>query len=191
MQWRNSKRHYGAVSMVFHWLIAVCVIGLIVVGKYMTQEGLDFGLQFKLYQLHKSFGVLVFVLMILRLMWRMTQVTPPYPDHMAGWERAGAHLSHFGLYVLMLVMPLTGWAMVSASTFKIPTLLFGNIPLPHLGFLENTADPKYNEWLTEEIHYVLGFVIIFVLLLHVGAALKHHLIDKDDVLTRMLPGKRG
>ena len=92
-------------------------------------------------------------------------------------------------YLLLIVMPLTGWALVSAATFKVPTLLFGTIPLPHLPFLENAADPKAAEDWTKWLHGTLGWAIIVLLLAHVGAALKHHFINRDDVLKRMLPGR--
>ena len=135
----NSERRFGTAAMTLHWLIAVCVIGLLAVGKIMTGESLDLATKFQLYQLHKSFGVLVFMLMVLRLCWRWTQTIPAYPATMQPWEKAGAHVSHWGFYLLLIVMPLTGWALVSAATFKVPTLLFGTIPLPHLPFLENAG----------------------------------------------------
>lgn len=185
----NSERRFGTAAMTLHWLIAVCVIGLLAVGKIMTGESLDLATKFQLYQLHKSFGVLVFMLMVLRLCWRWTQTIPAYPATMQPWEKAGAHVSHWGFYLLLIVMPLTGWALVSAATFKIPTLLFGTIPLPHLPFLENAADPKAAEDWTKWLHGTLGWAIIALLLAHVGAALKHHFINRDDVLKRMLPGK--
>lgn len=185
----NSERRFGTAAMTLHWLIAVCVIGLLAVGKIMTGESLDLATKFQLYQLHKSFGVLVFMLMVLRLCWRWTQTIPAYPATMQPWEKAGAHVSHWGFYLLLIVMPLTGWALVSAATFKVPTLLFGTIPLPHLPFLENAADPKAAEDWTKWLHETLGWAIIALLLAHVGAALKHHFINRDDVLKRMLPGK--
>ena len=185
----NSERRFGTAAMTLHWLIAVCVIGLLAVGKIMTGESLDLATKFQLYQLHKSFGVLVFMLMVLRLCWRWTQTIPAYPQTMQPWEKAGAHVSHWGFYLLLIVMPLTGWALVSAATFKVPTLLFGTIPLPHLPFLENAADPKAAEDWTKWLHGTLGWAIIVLLLAHVGAALKHHFINRDDVLKRMLPGR--
>jgi len=185
----NTDQRFGSAAMALHWLIALNVIGLLAVGKFMTGEGLDLSTKFQLYQLHKSFGVLVFVLMIARLCWRWTQIIPAYPETMRPWEKTGAHISHWGFYVLLIVMPLTGWALVSAATFKVPTLLFGTIPLPHLTFLENTADPKATEEWVQWIHTTLGWVIIGIVVVHVGAALKHHFIDRDTVLTRMLPGR--
>ena len=186
----NSEQSFGSAAKTLHWLIALCVVGLIAVGKFMTGDGLDLSTKFQLYQLHKSFGVLVFVLMIARLCWRWTQVIPAYPETMQPWEKTGAHISHWGFYVLLIIMPLTGWALVSAATFKVPTVLFGLIPLPHLPFLENTANPKVTEAWTLWVHEMFGWAVIGLLIVHVGAALKHHFVNRDDVLTRMMPGKK-
>ncbi len=216
MQWGNTSRHYGVISMTLHWLIALGVIGLIAVGKYMTQDSLDLGTKFQLYQLHKSFGILVLVLMVLRLFWRLMKGAPDYPEHMPGWEKAGAKLSHAGLYALLFVLPLTGWAVVSAATFQIPTLLFNTIPLPHmaegllstflpaealnsviplpvgteLGQYREFTDANYLDFITKVLHETFGWILIVLIVLHFAAAMKHHVIDKDDVLTRMLPGRR-
>ena len=95
----NSERRFGTAAMTLHWLIAVCVIGLLAVGKIMTGESLDLATKFQLYQLHKSFGVLVFMLMVLRLCWRWTQTIPAYPQTMQPWEKGRRACQPLGLFI--------------------------------------------------------------------------------------------
>ncbi len=187
----EQSQRYTAVAMALHWLTALCVVGLLIAGHIMTnfQEQLGLSLTFQIYQLHKSFGVLVFALTALRIFWRLTHPAPPLPDTMPGYEVFLAKVSHMGFYILLVVMPLTGWVVVSAATFKIPTFLFNVVQLPHLAFLENTADPKATEDLTQLVHYILGWVMVGLLGLHVAGALKHHFIARDDILRRMIPGR--
>lgn len=185
----NPTTRYSLVAMILHWTTAWCILGLLVAGYVMTSYSQELGLAmtFKVYQLHKSFGALVFVLTVARLAWRLTHPVPPLPDNMAGWEVALAKVSHIGFYVILLIMPLTGWAVVSAASFKIPTVIFDIIPLPHIPYFVNHADPKGVEALTQTVHWYLAITIVVLLVMHVGGALKHHFLVKDDVLKRMLP----
>ncbi len=187
----SPATRYSLVAIILHWTIALCVIGLLIAGFVMTRysEQLGLALTFQVYQLHKSFGILVFVLTILRLIWRLTHPAPPLPDNMAGWETLLAKLSHYGFYILLFVIPLTGWAVVSAASFKVPTMIFGVLHLPHIPYFVNHADPKGIESLTQTAHFALGVAMATLLVLHVAGVLKHHLILKDDVLKRMLPGR--
>ena len=189
----SPATRYSLVAIILHWTIALCVIGLLLAGYVMTRydEQLGLALTFQIYQLHKSVGVLVFVLTILRVLWRLTHPAPPLPDNMAGWEVFLAKVSHYGFYMLLLIMPLTGWAVVSAASFKVPTMLFGIVHLPHIPYFVAHADPKGVESLTLTAHFVLAVTMATLLVLHVGGALKHHLILKDDVLKRMLPGRQS
>ena len=125
----------------------------------------------------------VFVLVVLRLAWRVSHQPPALPAHMAPIERFAAHAGHHLLYVLMFAIPLSGWLMSSAK--GVQTVWFGVLPLPDL-----LAKDKEVGDLLQTVHLSLNVVLITVLLGHVGAALKHHFIDKDDVMTRMLPRRR-
>lgn len=186
----NTQHRFGSVAMTLHWLIALCVIGLLAVGLYMTDLDDTAANKFQLYQLHKSFGITVLCLMVLRLAWRWIQTTPPYPAAMPAWERAGAKLSHWGFYAVLIAMPLSGWASTSASKFNfVPTIIFGQIHLPHISYFVNYPDRAFIESATQWVHFSLGMTIITLLVAHVGAALKHHFVNRDDVLTRMLPGR--
>lgn len=179
----STPTRYGTVAIILHWLIGFSIVGLLIVGKYMHGLPNDDPNKFALYQMHKSFGISVLVLTVVRIVWRLTHPVPALPAGMPAWQRWGAHLSHFGLYALMLAIPLSGWAVASSSPYGIPTVLFGVVELPHL---PTGNDEDTNEFF-EEAHELLGNLMILLLIVHVAAALKHHFVDKDTVLTRMLP----
>ena len=186
MQFRNTQGGYGSVAIAFHWTMAVLIAGLFVAGKYMT--GLDPMAPdtFALYQWHKSFGFLVLALAVLRLAWRFANPSPGLPDGMPAIERIAAHLGHAGLYALLLALPLSGWLMVSASPWGIPTVLFEVLPVPHLPVPEALGGKAKAEAVLKELHEVLGFALLALVVLHVAAALKHHFINRDTVLRRMV-----
>ena len=178
----QSKTGYSRVAIILHWLMALMIISLIAVGNYM--HDLEGGNKFQLYQLHKSFGITVLILSFLRLFWRLGHKPPALPADMKNWEIWASKLTHWGFYVLMIGTPLMGWVMVSASPFNIPTELFGVVPWPDFPGIsrgEKLAD------LFGEVHEIMAKLIVLLVVLHVGAALKHHFIGKDDVLTRMIP----
>ena len=175
--------HYTATAKLLHWLIALMIFGMLGFGFYMT--GLDLSpTKLQLYSWHKWAGVTVFALVLVRLAWRIAHRPPALPAHMPAIERLAAHAGHHLLYVLMLAIPLSGWLMSSAKGFQ--TVWFGVLPLPDL-----LAKDKALGNLLETVHFVLNYTLIAVLLGHVGAALKHHFIDRDDVLIRMLPRRKG
>lgn len=184
---QHHPDRYGDIAVALHWLIAVLIIGLLSIGKYMT--GLDEAdpLRFSLTQWHKTFGILVLMLVSLRLIWRVTHDTPEHPEEAPAWEKVAAGLSHFGFYLLMFVVPFTGWLMVSASPLNIDTYLFNVIPWPHLPPFSELANKELWEHRFHDAHHFSTTAMIILLLLHVGAALKHHWINHDDVLVRMLP----
>jgi len=182
-------QRYTTVAIILHWLIALLIIGQIACGVYMTRLPDDTVSKFEIYQLHKSSGLSILTLSLLRLIWRITHQPPPLPNGMSGWEKTSARLSHVGFYALMIMVPLGGWALVSASPFasSVPTYIFGVIPWPHLPFFEDIEDRAA---LTEKIaglHEFFAFTILGLLALHITAALKHHFVTKDSVLVRMAP----
>ncbi len=177
----STAKRYDAVAIALHWGMAAAILGLLVMGFVMTEQKPGSPLQFQLYQMHKSFGVLVLVLAVVRLGWRLGHRPPPLPGHMAGWERSAAQAGHAILYALMLALPLVGWVVVSTSPFNIPTLLFGTIPLPHLPL------PRDIHGAAKIAHATGAWIMIATLAGHVGAAIRHHVLLKDDVMRRMLP----
>ena len=183
----NSETRYGTVAMILHWLIAIAIITLLVVGKYM--EGLPNSdpSKFFLYQMHKSSGLTVLVLSIARIVWRLTNVVPPLPAATPFLLRWAAHASHLAFYVLIIAIPLSGWAAASTSSSGVPTVWFGLFEVPSFpGLPEGEAREEAHEF-AEEVHELLGNLMILLLIVHVGAALKHHFWDRDTVLRRMLP----
>lgn len=171
--------HYTTTAKLLHWLMAVLLISLLALGFYMHDLPLS-PLKLKLYAWHKWAGVTVFALGVLRLGWRLTHRPPALPAHMARALKFAAHAGHLLLYGLMLAIPLSGWLMSSAKGFQ--TVLFGVLPLPDLidrnpGLADNL----------QTLHAGLNLLFVGVLIAHLGAALKHHFIDRDDILRRMLP----
>lgn len=179
MRLRNTPERYGLVAMTLHWLIALLIFGMIGLGWYMT--GLPVGVRkIQLYQLHKSLGITVLALVVLRLGWRLANRPPPLPDTIRGPERLLARVTHFGLYLLIVAMPLSGWIIASAAT--LPTSLYGLVPLPRL-----VAPDEATLHRAGAVHEVLAWAILVLAALHAAGAVKHHVIDKDNVLRRMLP----
>lgn len=181
---------YTRLAIVLHWLIALAIVLQLASGLWMTDAIKDNetkALAYSIYQWHKALGLSVLVLSLLRLGWRLSHRAPPLPGHMPLWEKWAAHASHFMLYVFMIGVPLLGWAMVSSSPFGLPTMFFGLFEWPHIPWLTDIEDKKAVSHLFEEWHELAAFALLALLVLHIAAALKHHIIDRDDVLTRMVP----
>ena len=173
------SRHYTATAKTLHWVIAILILGLLGLGFYMHDLPLSPN-KLKLYSWHKWAGVTTFLLVVLRLAWRVGNPPPALPASMPRAQQWAAHAGHFALYVLMLGIPLSGWLMSSAKGFQ--TVWFGVLPIPDL-----LGRDKALGDLLQTVHLGLNLLLVGVLLGHVGAALKHHFIDRDDILTRMLP----
>jgi len=178
----TASARYSKVAIALHWAIAVLILSLIAVGFLMTQDWLPH--RFTVFQWHKSFGIVVLLLSVLRLIWRLTHKPPALPAGMKTWEIWAAKLTHIGFYVLMIGVPLLGWAMVSASPLPIENKLFFLIPLPDLPGV--TASKEATERL-KDFHELGAKLILVLFVLHVGAALKHHFVAKDGILARMIP----
>ena len=186
-----SARRYTLVAIAFHWLIAALILANLVLGWRMTgAQGLS---KFTLFQAHKSIGITVLALSVLRLGWRFLNPPPAFPADMARLERGAAHAVHWAFYAAMIVMPLTGWVIVSASPLNIPTLLYGTVPLPHIGPVHDLplASRQAVENGVGTTHALLAYLFAGLIALHVLAALKHQFIQKDHGIARMLPGRRA
>lgn len=186
----NSEKRYGAVAVTLHWLIAAAIVFQLGLGLYMSDLPLNDSSKFPLYQLHKSTGLTILALSVMRLGWRAFNRPPPLSAQMPGWERLAAHASHALFYLLMIGVPLAGWAMVSASPWNIPTIWFGQFQIPHLPGFAEVPDRAATEDALKGLHKTLALAMGGLLILHVGAALKHHFWDRDSVLVRMLPFTR-
>jgi len=175
----NFSNRYTSIAIGLHWLMAILIISLFAVGLYMHELPLS-PWKLQIYSWHKWAGVTAFLLVVIRLVWRFTHRPPPLPMSMSRTAEVAAHIGHWLLYLLMIAIPLTGWLMSSAKGFQ--TVYFGIIPIPDL-----LAKNKELGNVLREVHETLNFVLIALVIGHAGAAFKHHFIDKDDVLTRMLP----
>ncbi|MFT4091230.1 MAG: YceI family protein [Asticcacaulis sp.] len=172
---------YHRFSRYLHWIMAALLFYMVFLGWSFDSD--DSG-RFARFQLHKSVGILILFLTLVRIGLRIAYKAPP---ELPGpkWQTGAAKAVHIGFYVLMIGLPLSGWAVVSASTLNIPTQLFGLIHWPHLPV--EVSQISHDRF--ANLHGLLAKLLIYLLIpLHVGAALMHHFIHKDDTITRMLPG---
>lgn len=169
---------YSRVAIAFHWTIAALVIFNIAVG--LGHDPIP-ALR-ALMQAHKAVGLTVLALTALRVAWRLAHRPPPLPADTPGWERGAAHATHWTLYLLLVALPLSGWVMVSGPEGRRPLSWFGAFDVPYLPATSPAAEGA------AKAHGLLGWVMLALVLLHVAAALRHHLVLRDRVLARMLPG---
>lgn len=186
MRLRNTSTNWGAIAKTFHWLIALLIITNLGLGYWAESLAVS-PTKVEAFYWHKSIGLTVLWLAMLRLLWRFTNPSPRLPTDMAGWERALAHTSHILLYVLMIAMPLSGWVIHSAANF--PLDLYGVFPVPDI--IPASADESAIGDLAKAAHYWMFIAICALLTLHILGALKHHIINRDAVLRRMLPFSRA
>jgi cytochrome b561 len=172
---------YTRTAMSLHWLIALMIIGMFGFGLYMVELPLS-PQKLKFYSYHKWAGVTVFLLVLARLAWRITHRPPALPADTPAWQVKAAKAGHHLLYLLMVIVPLSGWLMSSAKGFQ--TVWFGVLPLPDL----LSKDEALGEALLLT-HRLLNWFFMLLVAGHVLAALKHHFIDRDGLLSRMLPGR--
>lgn len=183
-----SHTRYSAVAIVLHWLMAVLIIsnlagGLVLEGLLDSPDSSRVAIGRIMVGLHKSLGLTVLSLTVVRIVWRVSHAPPPLPAHMTPLERGLSRVSHAGFYVLMLALPMSGWAVVSTAAVPRPLQWFWLFDVPKLSL---SADIYQT---ARQGHEVLGWIMIALLMLHVVAALKHHWFDRDVVLARMLFGR--
>lgn len=189
MPLRNHDNGYGYLAIGFHWLIAALFLCMIAMGLVMTSLPRGHEWTFPLFQWHKSIGITILALASLRLMWRLVNPQPA-PPPLSALERSLMHLTHYGLYLALFLMPLTGWVVVSSSSLGLPTILYGVLRLPHLGFIATSPYKSViNDW-AGAAHEVLAWSALALIALHSAAALYHHLVRRDDVLRRMLVSRQ-
>jgi cytochrome b561 len=170
--------HYKLPAITLHWLIALLIIGLLALG--LTMEDFPMPAKFTAIQFHKSVGLLVLMLVVVRVAYRFTNPAPMLPKGTPKWQVGLAHATHTFLYVLMFAMPISGWLMSDAAGYH--PAFFGLQIVP-------TLVEQGNAWgkVFHETHEIGGNLFLFLLAMHVGAALFHHVWVKDDILRRMLP----
>lgn len=181
-----TQARYTSTAIALHWILALALVGIFVMGNYMAD--LPFSPQrLKLYNWHKWAGITILTLSVLRLLWRTTHRPPALPATieraMPTWQLRAYHATHTLMYALFFAVPLMGWAYSSAAGF--PIVVFGVLPLPDFV----PASKELAETL-KPLHGLLADALALLVGLHVAAALKHHFIDKDGLLQRMLPTRR-
>lgn len=179
----NSERHYGAIAIALHWLMALLLIGLVAMGLYMVSlpdAGYD-AWKIRLILVHKELGMLALVIAAPRLLWRFANALPRLVDTLPDWQKVLARFVHLCFYGLMFALPVTGWVMSSAA--GIPVSVLGLFTLPDL---VARSDILFQTCI--QVHAALAFGLIACLLAHIGAALRHHFLLRDATLKKMLPG---
>ena len=180
---QNSEARYGALAMALHWLMALLLSALVVLGLYMTRlpdVGFDTW-KIGLILYHKQLGILALMLVALRIVWRVGNVLPDLAETLPDWQKVAARFVHLCFYALMLALPVTGWLMSSAT--GIPVSVFGLFTLPDL--------VPYDDHLFQvlvDAHRYLGYALIVCMIAHIGAALRHQFLLHDGTLNKMLPG---
>ena len=169
---------YTRTAIALHWLVAVLILGAFALGLYMVELELS-PTKLKLYSWHKWLGVTIWMIAVVRLVWRLTHRPPPLPA-LPAWQRIAASTTHVLLYVLVLAIPISGWLFSSASGF--PVVYFGVLPLPDL-----VGKDKELAKLLQSVHATLNYTLMAIIVVHAAAAIKHHFVDRDMVFHRMLP----
>jgi len=179
---RNTPTQWGSVTKSLHWLMALLILVLMILGWTAVNWPLS-PTKIDLFVWHKSLGILALVLVLARILWRLGNPRP-VPDLPAGEQRM-ASLAHVLLYGLMIAMPLSGWVIHSAADI-FPLKLLGLVTLPAI------VEPDKNlRHIAETVHLTLFWLLAGLLILHIGAALRHHFIKQNDVLRKMLPALPG
>lgn len=181
----TTSSRYTLTAIVLHWVLGVALLAMIAVGAYMAD--LPFSPQrLKLFNWHKWAGISILVLSIVRLAWRLTHRPPALSaaieNAMPRWQMVAYHATHHGLYALFFIVPLLGWAYSSAAGF--PIVLFGQLPLPDFVPADKELAEMIKPW-----HGYAAFLMLALVAAHVGAAIKHQFIDRDGLISRMLPTK--
>lgn len=177
---------YNLVAIILHWVMAIAFFLMLLSGLVMTFAPIQKLLKFQMYQWHKSLGVLLLIAFFLRLAVRLLTIKPDLPHKMNKLEKLAAKAGHFMLYAWMLILPLSGWIMVSSSPFGLPTMIFGWVEWPHVPGIAGNLEI---ENLAKEAHEFLAYSFMALIAVHIGAVIKHWVIDKENILPRIGIGR--
>jgi cytochrome b561 len=188
MRLTNTQRNWGTIAKLFHWLMALLVLGNLALGYWAVGLDPDASLRETAFYWHKTTGLTVLWLVGLRLLWRLANPIPGLPARTPGWQRLLARLSHFLLYLGMIAMPVSGW-LVHVTASDSAFLLYETFALPEQlpwAVAESRVRP-----LAKLAHYWLFIALASLVAIHILGAAKHHLLNDDPVLRRMLPFTRA
>ena len=178
----GTSQRYTVVAVVLHWLIALAILTMLASGLTMAYGDLQGPFKFQLYQWHKSLGVIVLWLVLIRLAWRLTHKPPALPAAIPHWEQVGAHIGHWLIYAAILVMPLSGWLLVSSSSTGLPTIVFNLFQWPHI---PGVAGNRIVHDLAAQTHGWTAWTLIALLGGHVLAVVVHYYKEHVNLLARM------
>lgn len=199
----HVNARYSPVAIALHWVIALLILSMIPMGLWMTaaiERPDSQALAYRVFQIHKSIGFLILALTVVRIGWRLTHRPPSLPGGMKRWETFAAGATHVAFYTLLLALPLTGWLYVSAGwavsqdrALEVVTSWFGLFPIPHLPGVADLSIQMRRALAFQAMgaHSLMAWGAVVLVVLHVGAALKHQFIDRDGVLSHMVPGLKG
>lgn len=179
---KNTEQSYGIVSILLHWLMAIAIIGTFILGLWMVE--LDYYSEWykSAPDFHRSIGIFIFIVLIFRFIWRLINVVPKAEPNLKKWEVKSSHFVHFLIYLLVVVIVITGYLISTADGRSVD--VFGLFEVPAtITSITDQADRA------GDLHYYLGVFLMVLASIHALAALKHHFIDKDKTLSRML-GKK-
>lgn len=182
----EKLRAYSPAAKVFHWLTVLLILFQFLLAAMMTDFD-DFGLGIRLkgYMLHKSLGFCILILSIIRLDWRAIHPAPPLPSALPLWEKKLSYAVHAALYLMLILLPITGWLLVSTTAYDIS--FFGLFDIPRLPIEESSPLGLFLTNYAEDIHGALGSLFLVLIVGHIGAALWHHFWRRDGILMRMAP----
>ncbi|WP_087119539.1 cytochrome b/b6 domain-containing protein [Brevundimonas sp. SH203] len=199
----HARNRYSTVAIALHWAIALLIVSMIPMGLWMTsaiESPENQALAYRVFQIHKSIGFLILALTAVRIVWRLTHRPPALPRTMKWWEAFAAGATHVAFYALLLALPLTGWLYVSAGwavsqdrALEVATSWFGLFPIPHLPGVAELSIQMRRALAFQAMgaHSFMAWGAVVLIILHVGAALKHQFVDRDGVLGHMVPGLKS
>lgn len=181
---RNTKEGFGLVAILFHWIAAILALGLFASGLWMTGLSYYDPWYHRAPDLHRAFGVTLALLLVLRLAWRLLNPRPRPEPGMQRWERVAAAITHWAMYVLLFAIIAAGYVLSTADGRSVDVFGLFSVP-PLFGNIRHLEDPA------GELHYWMAMTLAALVILHTLAAFKHHILDRDRTLLRILvPARR-
>lgn len=176
---KNTSTSYGSIAKLFHWFMGIAIIGMLILGLFLTsiKDEHIAGLAFTL---HKSVGMILLVLIVLRLSWRLSNITPNSSSHIQHWQKNAEKSVHFLMYLALFIMPLSGWAMSTASGYLPSFFGYGEFAMPFIPKSKTLADAL--SW----VHTIAGYTLIALVSIHILATVQHYVVHKENILKRML-----
>ena len=179
---KNTPSTYGSVGKFLHWIVALIVIMMLIIG--FTMDGFTEPFKSQMYGYHEELGLTLMGILIFRVYWRWVNPQPEFPASLSAWERVAAHSTHYLLYIALAVMIASGWAKSTSSGYTPNFYGLFELPMP---FVPVSTTVKH---FAKQVHVTTVWVLITLVSLHILAALNHHFIHKDNVLKRMLPSRK-